>query len=82
MMWSDRLNVSWNTGFNSRIYDETAYVDYKNMYTGFDIGYERPERFEWKLSPALEKSNSEIITSKTKLILFAIGKTGAAFCRV
>ncbi|MGI6446616.1 MAG: hypothetical protein ACOX2I_13100 [Candidatus Ozemobacteraceae bacterium] len=56
MMWRfDRLNVSWNTGFNSRIYDETAYVDYKNMYTGFDIGYERPERFEWKLSPALRK---------------------------
>lgn len=56
LMWRfDRLNVSWNTGLNSRIYDETAYVDYKNMYTGVDIGYERPDRYEWKLSPSLRR---------------------------
>jgi hypothetical protein len=68
LMWRlNNVNITWKTGFNSRIHDETSYVDYRYYYTGLDIGYQKPKQYEWRIRPSVRKMEFRNFYQQNKL---------------
>lgn len=68
LMWRmNNVNITWSTGFNSRIHDETSYVDYRYYHTGLDIAYHKPKQYEWRIRPSIRKMEFRNFYQQNKL---------------